>query len=182
MTGCFDIVGALEDTMESFFLSETAKYLYLLHSNATTLPDFYIFSTEGHLLPVLPVEEPSWQSSGSATVVQNLKHGNCRDLCRARSQEELLEVRKAPSCRRLISCLCQQLLCTCRTPMPQGCEVSMVPPKGHILPVSLLTGPSQQVSDLGSLDRGLSMKILAACVKHGEELLQVKILMFQAQQ
>ncbi|CAL8470523.1 g10065 [Coccomyxa elongata] len=46
--------GALEDTMESFFLSETTKYLCLLHSNATALPDYYIFSTEGHLLPVLP--------------------------------------------------------------------------------------------------------------------------------
>lgn len=40
--------------MESFFLSETTKYLCLLHSNATALPDYYIFSTEGHLLPVLP--------------------------------------------------------------------------------------------------------------------------------
>ncbi len=39
--------------MESFFLSETTKYLYLLNSNATALPDHYIFSTEGHLLPVL---------------------------------------------------------------------------------------------------------------------------------
>jgi hypothetical protein len=46
--------GALEDTSESFFLSETAKYLFLLFSNATALPDYYIFSTEGHLLPVLP--------------------------------------------------------------------------------------------------------------------------------
>lgn len=100
MTGCCDVVGALEDTMESFFLSETAKYLYLLHSNATTLPDFYIFSTEGHLLPVLPYEEPSLQSPGPATMVQKPKHGNCRDLCRARSQEELLKVRKSlSSCR-----------------------------------------------------------------------------------
>ena len=100
MTGCCDVVGALEDTMESFFLSETAKYLYLLHSNATTLPDFYIFSTEGHLLPVLPYEEPSLQSPGPATMVQKPKHGTCRDLCRARSQEELLKVRKSlSSCR-----------------------------------------------------------------------------------
>ena len=45
--------------MESFFLSETAKYLYLLHSNATALPNFYLFSTEGHLMPVLALEETS---------------------------------------------------------------------------------------------------------------------------
>ena len=48
------LAGALEDTMESFFLSETIKYLCLLHSNATALPDYFVFSTEGHLLPVLP--------------------------------------------------------------------------------------------------------------------------------
>ena len=29
------LAGVLEDTMESFFLSETAKYLYLLAANAT---------------------------------------------------------------------------------------------------------------------------------------------------
>ncbi len=40
--------------MESFFLPETAKYLYLLNSDAAALPDYYIFSTEGHLLPPFP--------------------------------------------------------------------------------------------------------------------------------
>ena len=71
--------------MESFFLSETAKYLYLLHSNATTLPDFYVFSTEGHLLPVLPFEgSAAGESSGQAP-----KHANCRGLCCNRSQEDL---------------------------------------------------------------------------------------------
>lgn len=39
--------------MESFFLSETAKYLYMLGANATGLPDFYVLTTEGHLLPPL---------------------------------------------------------------------------------------------------------------------------------
>lgn len=41
----------LEDTMESFFLSETSKYLYLTFANATTLIDHYVLSTEGHLFP-----------------------------------------------------------------------------------------------------------------------------------
>ena len=49
--------GALEDTMESFFLSETTKYLYLLHSNASSLADFVIFSTEGHVF--FPWTSPS---------------------------------------------------------------------------------------------------------------------------
>lgn len=46
--------GELDDSMESFFLAETSKYLYLLLSNATAVNDFFVFSTEGHLLPVLP--------------------------------------------------------------------------------------------------------------------------------
>ncbi len=40
--------------MESFFLSETAKYLFLLGSGAGDLPDFFVLTTEGHLLPPLP--------------------------------------------------------------------------------------------------------------------------------
>ncbi|KAL3161638.1 hypothetical protein ABBQ32_010493 [Trebouxia sp. C0010 RCD-2024] len=43
--------GELEDSMESFFLSETCKYLYLLHANTTHLPNNYVFTTEGHLVP-----------------------------------------------------------------------------------------------------------------------------------
>ena len=74
--------------MESFFLSETAKYLYLLHSNATALPNFYLFSTEGHLLPVLALEETSQSPPPPAEP----SHRNCWDLCRERSQEELSEV------------------------------------------------------------------------------------------
>jgi len=38
--------GALEDSMESFMLSETAKYLFLLAANATGLPSFFVLSTE----------------------------------------------------------------------------------------------------------------------------------------
>lgn len=78
--------------MESFFLSETAKYLYLLHSNASTLPDFYIFSTEGHILPVLPAGEPSHRLPGSQPDEGKSKHGNCRDLCRIHTRAELLQV------------------------------------------------------------------------------------------
>jgi hypothetical protein len=32
--------------MESFFLSETVKYLYLLFSNASALVDHFVLSTE----------------------------------------------------------------------------------------------------------------------------------------
>uniref|UniRef100_A0A3B4TRI5 alpha-1,2-Mannosidase n=1 Tax=Seriola dumerili TaxID=41447 RepID=A0A3B4TRI5_SERDU len=47
--------GAHEDRMDSFFLAEMFKYLYLLFSEKSQLPidiDDYIFTTEAHLLPV----------------------------------------------------------------------------------------------------------------------------------
>ncbi|KAK9821875.1 hypothetical protein WJX74_008265 [Apatococcus lobatus] len=61
--------GQLEDSMESFFLPETSKYLYLLNSNAAALPDYYVFSTEGHLLPPFPHQPPtdSPPSTGSSS-------------------------------------------------------------------------------------------------------------------
>ncbi|GER35738.1 Mannosyl-oligosaccharide 1,2-alpha-mannosidase IA, partial [Striga asiatica] len=50
-----------EDHMESFFLAETVKYLWLLFDLAAgpdnlveNGPYKYIFSTEGHLLPLTP--------------------------------------------------------------------------------------------------------------------------------
>jgi mannosidase alpha-like ER degradation enhancer 1 len=46
---------SLEDRMESFFLSETCKYLYLLFDAENPLnrdPTGFIFSTEGHIFPV----------------------------------------------------------------------------------------------------------------------------------
>ncbi|KAM6986389.1 ER degradation-enhancing alpha-mannosidase-like protein 3 [Aplochiton taeniatus] len=47
--------GTHEDRMDSFFLAEMFKYLYLLFSEKDQLPfdmDDYIFTTEAHLLPV----------------------------------------------------------------------------------------------------------------------------------
>lgn len=43
----------LRDSMESFFLAETLKYLYLLFSDEHVLPlDEWVFNTEAHPLPV----------------------------------------------------------------------------------------------------------------------------------
>lgn len=44
------------DKMESFFLGETLKYLYLLFSDDLELLslDRYIFNTEAHPLPIWP--------------------------------------------------------------------------------------------------------------------------------
>lgn len=73
--------------MESFFLSETTKYLYLLHSNATALPDYYIFSTEGHLLPVLAFPADAADLLGTSETGASGEPG----LCKASKQEELDE-------------------------------------------------------------------------------------------
>lgn len=42
------------DKMESFFLAETLKYLYLLFSDSQDVPSIrhFVFSTEAHLLPI----------------------------------------------------------------------------------------------------------------------------------
>ncbi len=39
---------ALEDRMESFFLSETLKYLYLLFDPESRFAQNYVFTTEGY--------------------------------------------------------------------------------------------------------------------------------------
>ena len=43
----------LRDKMESFWLSETLKYLWLLFSDDSVLPlDEWVFNTEAHPLPI----------------------------------------------------------------------------------------------------------------------------------
>lgn len=64
--------GTHEDRMDSFFLAEMFKYLYLLFSEKSQLPidvDDYIFTTEAHLLPVsLSTTQPPCQSNNTETV------------------------------------------------------------------------------------------------------------------
>ncbi|KAF8880626.1 glycoside hydrolase, partial [Infundibulicybe gibba] len=51
---------ALDDKQETFFLSETLKYLYLTFSDSTVLPlNEYVFNTEAHPLPIFkPTIQP----------------------------------------------------------------------------------------------------------------------------
>lgn len=43
-----------QDNMESFFLSETLKYLYLIYCDDTVVPlDKFVFNTEAHPLPIM---------------------------------------------------------------------------------------------------------------------------------
>jgi hypothetical protein len=57
--GVVDVeTGELEDHMNSFFLAETLKYLYLLFDDGSNFVHSgargrrYLFNTEGHVLPV----------------------------------------------------------------------------------------------------------------------------------
>lgn len=80
--------GAMEDAMESFFLSETSKYLFLLFSNASAVLDHYVMSTEGHLLPVLAsppaVNPPLHVARSDSAVAPSVTHGMCPILWRQR--------------------------------------------------------------------------------------------------
>ncbi|TNN70741.1 ER degradation-enhancing alpha-mannosidase-like protein 3 [Liparis tanakae] len=64
--------GRHEDRMDSFFLAEMFKYLYLLFTDKSQLPidiDDYIFTTEAHLLPVsLSITQPPCRSNNTEPV------------------------------------------------------------------------------------------------------------------
>lgn len=59
-TGGYSSLNSVKDTklgfrdkMESFFLGETLKYLFLLFSDVDMVPlDKFVFNTEAHLLPI----------------------------------------------------------------------------------------------------------------------------------
>jgi len=74
----------LHDSMESFFLSETLKYLFLLFDSGTEMnnlidsgPFTYVFTTEGHVLPIIPQLSnlAGSVSEGSERVDQNATGG-----------------------------------------------------------------------------------------------------------
>ncbi|XP_061187713.1 ER degradation-enhancing alpha-mannosidase-like protein 1 [Saccostrea echinata] len=73
---------SLEDRMESFFLSETCKYLYLLFDKDNHLnkaQSKYVFNTEGHMFPISsrfrrkPWETDEKKPSASKTVLSVVK-------------------------------------------------------------------------------------------------------------
>ena len=78
---CFSCTtGELEDSMESFFLSETSKYLFLLQANTTDLPDYYVFTTEGHLLPPFPSSQNAAAPTSQSASWQYRLKSWCRFL------------------------------------------------------------------------------------------------------
>lgn len=60
--------GKLDDIMESFFISETLKYLYLLYTKRTDVVDQYVLSTEAHFMPTFPARKSPSDASTVASV------------------------------------------------------------------------------------------------------------------
>ncbi len=51
----FNPAGPKDDVMQSFFLAETMKYLFLLFSDDNVVPlEHWVFNTEAHPLPNMP--------------------------------------------------------------------------------------------------------------------------------
>ncbi|KAI8380074.1 glycoside hydrolase [Blakeslea trispora] len=73
--------GRQEDRMESFMLSETLKYLYLLFDSdhpINTMDSNYVFTTEGHLLPLSAQYQRSAQARSQPVVsFQQSAAGTC---------------------------------------------------------------------------------------------------------
>ncbi|WOL06539.1 alpha-mannosidase I MNS5 isoform X4 [Canna indica] len=77
----------LEDHQHSFFLSETCKYLYLLFDDSFLADENYVFTTEGHPLPI----KISWHEKLPAAYIPSnwtsLKGGNLAVGLSALSQQ-----------------------------------------------------------------------------------------------
>jgi len=87
----------LEDRQESFFLSETCKYLYLLFDTENHINkngDQYIFTTEGHVFPVREAirskiwetdydfKIPTNKAAKNDTITPNSYSDNCQNVKR----------------------------------------------------------------------------------------------------
>ena len=77
----------LEDRQESFFLSETCKYLYLLFDTQNPInkkADQYIFTTEGHIFPIDEMMRKKFDgfNSGDKSGFGENSTSSCRNLKR----------------------------------------------------------------------------------------------------
>ncbi|XP_029285898.1 ER degradation-enhancing alpha-mannosidase-like protein 3 isoform X3 [Cottoperca gobio] len=76
--------GSHEDRMDSFFLAEMFKYLFLLFADAEDLPfdvEDYIFTTEAHLLPLSLSTAPHASSLSSNRTSEELDDSNFDWTC-----------------------------------------------------------------------------------------------------
>ncbi|XP_019855099.1 PREDICTED: ER degradation-enhancing alpha-mannosidase-like protein 1 [Amphimedon queenslandica] len=83
-----------EDRMESFFLSEMCKYLYLLFDTDHVINKHsanYLFTTEGHVIPISStLHRKQWEEESG--------HGQCRNYYRGRSMSRINETMLSTSC------------------------------------------------------------------------------------
>lgn len=70
----------LEDHQHSFFLSETCKYLYLLYDDTFLVGQNYLFTTEGHPLPI----RSSWHEKLPDSYIPH-------NWTRVKSEDEVLQ-------------------------------------------------------------------------------------------
>ncbi|XP_019197247.1 PREDICTED: alpha-mannosidase I MNS5 [Ipomoea nil] len=76
----------LEDHQHSFFLAETCKYLYLLFDDSFLVNRNYIFTTEGHPLPVLSTWHDRLSEAYLPSNWTSFKHEKHRKRASAMSQ------------------------------------------------------------------------------------------------
>ena len=88
--------GQQEDSMESFFLSETTKYLYLAFSKSFGVLDNYILSTEAHFFPSFPSEDDHLLSQDDSLALVEFPE-QCMLVCSKARQEAKRHLSMLPS-------------------------------------------------------------------------------------
>lgn len=87
--------GSQTDLMESYFLSETMKYLYLTFIDSAPLLDYYLLSTEGHLMPAFPhasdSDAPGLNESEHGSKRQQKGDSEHRDICTSSSPTDTVQ-------------------------------------------------------------------------------------------
>lgn len=85
--------GHHNDVMESFFLSETLKYLYMTFAEAPGIVDYYVLTTEAHFLsPFTHQDDPS---AFDSLISSEPTPPECSWVCRTRGDQEREATREA---------------------------------------------------------------------------------------
>lgn len=90
------LTGQMSDDMESFFMAETLKYLFLLLSNTTTLTNAVVFTTEAHVFFPLP-------SKNDYIPIDDPVPESCHEICRPTSEEQRVLFIAFEKCKKVFS-------------------------------------------------------------------------------
>ncbi|KAJ3694899.1 hypothetical protein LUZ60_000276 [Juncus effusus] len=120
----------LEDHQHSFFLSETCKYLYLLYDDSFLENQNYIFTTEGHPLPItsfwhanlplfyIPTNSTSFKDERNLNGVSALSSQVCPETIfggKAESACHVPDLRESHRCKTDLECGTDSTSCRKRT-------------------------------------------------------------------